>query len=198
MNQGNFTEPVTVGKDCVFVMGDNRNNSQDSRHSSIGLVEKREILGRVIFLLIPGTLFLGTRLTGRWYYLTSTLLIIETMIPFFLAFESRKPQARELVTIAVMCALAVASRVVIPFPNFKPIIAIVMITGIAFGAQTGFLTGAEDVDMVAARTLELLDSPDLARQMGSAGKKMVLEKFAWRRMSDILEAEYLRLYQKKS
>ena len=55
MNQGNFTEPVTVGKDCVFVMGDNRNNSQDSRHSSIGLVEKREILGRVIFLLIPGT-----------------------------------------------------------------------------------------------------------------------------------------------
>jgi signal peptidase I len=36
-------------------MGDNRNNSQDSRHSSIGLVEKREILGRVIFLLIPGT-----------------------------------------------------------------------------------------------------------------------------------------------
>jgi glycosyltransferase involved in cell wall biosynthesis len=64
--------------------------------------------------------------------------------------------------------------------------------------ETGFLTGAEDVDMVAARTLELLDSPDLARQMGSAGKKMVLEKFAWRRMSDILEAEYLRLYQKKS
>ena len=95
-----------------------------------------------IFLLIPGTLFLGTRLTGRWYYLTSTLIIIETMIPFFLAFESRKPQARELVTIAVMCALAVASRVVIPIPNFKPIIAIIMITGIAFGAQTGFMTGA--------------------------------------------------------
>ena len=48
----------------------------------------------LIFLLIPGTLFLGTRLTGRWYYLTSTLIIIETMISFFLAFESRKPQAR--------------------------------------------------------------------------------------------------------
>lgn len=96
----------------------------------------------LIFLLIPGTLFLGTRLTGRWYYLTSTLIIIETMISFFLAFESRKPQARELVTIAVMCALAVASRVVVPIPNFKPVIAIIMITGMAFGAQTGFMTGA--------------------------------------------------------
>lgn len=45
-----------------------------------------------IFLLIPATLYLGTKLPGRWYYLTSTLMIIETMIPFFLAFEKRRPQ----------------------------------------------------------------------------------------------------------
>lgn len=96
----------------------------------------------LIAVLIPGTLFLGTQLTGRMYYLTSTLIIIETMIPFFLAFETRKPQARELVTIAVMCALAVASRVVILIPNFKPITAIIMITGIALGAEAGFMTGA--------------------------------------------------------
>ena len=96
----------------------------------------------LITVLIPGTLFLGTRLTGRWYYLTSTLMIIETMIPFFLGFETRKPQARELVTIAVMCALAVASRVAIMLPNFKPMTAIIMITGIALGAEAGFMTGA--------------------------------------------------------
>lgn len=96
----------------------------------------------LILVLIPGTLFLGTQLSGRMYYLTSTLIIIETMIPFFLAFEIRKPQARELVTIAVMCALAVASRVVIVIPNFKPITAIIMITGIALGAEAGFMTGA--------------------------------------------------------
>lgn len=93
-------------------------------------------------LLIPATLFLGTRLSGRWYYLTCTLVILETMAPFFLSFESRKPQARELVTIAVMCALAVASRVVIVIPNFKPITAIIMLTGIALGAEAGFMTGA--------------------------------------------------------
>ena len=95
-----------------------------------------------ILVLIPATLFLGTRLTGRMYYLTSTLVIIETMLPFFIAFERRRPQARELVTIAVMCALAVAARVVIQIPNFKPTIGIIMITGIAFGGEVGFMTGA--------------------------------------------------------
>lgn len=96
----------------------------------------------LLFVLIPGTLFLGTRLSGRWYYLTSTMMIVEIMIPFFLAFETRRPQARELVTLAVMCALAVASRVVMLIPNFKPMTAIIMITGIALGAQSGFVCGA--------------------------------------------------------
>lgn len=95
-----------------------------------------------ITALIPATLYLGTRLSGRWYYLTSTLVIIETMLPFFVSFESRKPQARELVTLAVMAALAVAGRVAIPIPNFKAITGIIMITGIAFGPQAGFMTGA--------------------------------------------------------
>ena len=96
----------------------------------------------VIFLLIPATLFLGTRLTGRMYYLTSTLVVMEVMLPFFYAFETRRPQARELVTIAVMCALATAARVVIHIPGFKPILGIIMVAGIAFGAEAGFLTGA--------------------------------------------------------
>ena len=93
-------------------------------------------------LLVPLTLFLGSKMPGRWYYLTSTLIILELMAPFFLAFERRKPQARELVLIAVMCALAVASRVVVPIPNFKPIFAVIMLSGIAFGPESGFLIGA--------------------------------------------------------
>lgn len=96
----------------------------------------------VFFLLIPLTLFLGTRLSGRSYYITGTLIIIELMIPFFMAFEGRKPQARELVVIAVMCALAIAGRVAIPIPNFKAIFAIIMLSGIAFGPEAGFMVGA--------------------------------------------------------
>ena len=96
-----------------------------------------------LFLLIPLTLYFGLRLTGRGYYLTATLIVVESMVPFFLAFERRRPQARELVTLAVMAALAAVSRVAFNFiPHFKPITAVIMITGIAFGPQAGFLTGA--------------------------------------------------------
>ena len=95
-----------------------------------------------LLVLIPATLFLGTQLRGRWHYLTSTLVILEAMAPFFLLFEVIRPQARELVILAVMAALAVAGRVAIPIPDFKAITGIVMITGMAFGPQAGFMTGA--------------------------------------------------------
>jgi len=47
--------PITVDEGCLFVMGDNRNESKDSRNPEIGLVDKREVLGKAIFLMIPGT-----------------------------------------------------------------------------------------------------------------------------------------------
>ena len=96
----------------------------------------------VFFVLIPLTLIVGSRLSGRAFYVTSTLVIVELLIPFFLAFEGRRPQARELVVLAVMCALAVAGRVAIPIPSFKAIFGIIMIAGIAFGPESGFLVGA--------------------------------------------------------
>ena len=106
-------------------------------------MKKSKLISLLIFLLVvPATLILGSRMDGRWYYLTSTLMIVELLIPFFLAFEGRKPQARELVVIAVMCALAVVARVAIPIPSFKAIFAIIMIAGIAFGPESGFLVGA--------------------------------------------------------
>ena len=106
-------------------------------------MKKSNIATVIVFLLlIPLTLFLGTKMSGRSNYLIGTLIIVELMIPFFMAFEGRKPQARELVVIAVMCALAIAGRVVIPIPNFKAAYAIIMLAGIAFGPEAGFLVGA--------------------------------------------------------
>lgn len=70
-------------------------------------------------------------------------ILILAMIPFLLRFEKRKPQARELVTLSVLCAIAVASRVAFTMiPHFKPLMGIVMIVGMAFGAEAGFLVGA--------------------------------------------------------
>ena len=47
--------PITIDQDCVFAMGDNRNGSLDSRSPEIGQIDKREILGKAIFLFLPGT-----------------------------------------------------------------------------------------------------------------------------------------------
>ena len=106
-------------------------------------MKKSYIATLVVFLLlIPATLYLGTKLPGRSYYITGTLMIIELMVPFFMAFEGRKPQARELAVIAVMCAISIVGRVAIPIPHFKAAFALIMISGIAFGPETGFMVGA--------------------------------------------------------
>lgn len=47
--------PLTVEEGCIFVLGDNRNGSRDSRYPGIGLIDKREVLGKAIFLWLPGT-----------------------------------------------------------------------------------------------------------------------------------------------
>lgn len=46
--------PVVVEEGCVFVLGDNRNGSKDSRSPDIGQIDCREILGKAIFLVMPG------------------------------------------------------------------------------------------------------------------------------------------------
>ena len=52
IQEGN-TFPMTVEEDCIFVMGDNRNESKDSRHPDIGQIDEREVLGKVLFVLLP-------------------------------------------------------------------------------------------------------------------------------------------------
>ena len=53
-NNGGVAFPLTVPEGCLFVMGDNRNGSRDSRYVEIGLIDEREVLGKAIFLFLPG------------------------------------------------------------------------------------------------------------------------------------------------
>ena len=106
--------------------------------------KRTKIATLLILFLIPLTIFIGIYYLGdKKYYFISLLIILETMIPFGFAFENRKPKARELVIISALCAIGVAGRTVFfMLPQFKPVAAIVIISGVAFGGETGFLVGA--------------------------------------------------------
>lgn len=107
----------------------------------------------LILLCIPATLYLGFRWLGNTgYYPVAFAVLLECMAPFFLVFEGRRPQARELVLVATLCALGVAGRAAFfMLPQFKPVLALTIISGVALGGETGFLVGA--VTMLASNVL---------------------------------------------
>ena len=117
-------------------------------------LDKRTRLAAVmIVLLIPLTLFAGVSYLGnQHYHLLALAVLLECMLPFFLIFEGRRPKARELVVIAVLCAIGVAGRsLFFMLPQFKPVMALTIIAGVAFGGETGFLVGA--VTMLVSNVL---------------------------------------------
>ena len=115
----------------------------------------------------PTPLPLWRKLLAGISLAVALLVLIECMVPFFLVFESRKPKARELVTIAVLCAIGVAGRsAFFMLPQFKPVLALVIISGVAFGGETGFLVGA--VTMMVSNVL-FSQGPWMPWQMFSMG-----------------------------
>ena len=116
-------------------------------HSSLGgrpLSGRTKLASVLSLLFVPLTIFIGIIYFGKKSYgVISLLVLLECMAPFALIFEGRKPKARELVLIAALCALAVAGRAALfMLPGFKPVAALVILSGVAFGGETGFLVGA--------------------------------------------------------
>ncbi len=95
-------------------------------------------VGMPLLLLVGVLLFKGER-----YLLISLLMALFTCLPFFIRFEKRRSNAREMAILSVMVALSVLGRLVFaPIPAFKPVSAFTVITGIAFGPQAGFIAGS--------------------------------------------------------
>lgn len=105
----------------------------------------RTRVGAVMILLcIPLTIACGVFYLGRENFgIVAVLVLLESMLPFFMIFEGRRPRARELAVIAVLCGLGVAGRsAFFMLPQFKPVMALTIIAGAALGGETGFLVGA--------------------------------------------------------
>ncbi|WP_230397368.1 ECF transporter S component [Novisyntrophococcus fermenticellae] len=107
----------------------------------------------LILILIPVIIFGGIRYwDDRKYLKVSLAIAFLSTVPFFMVFEGRKPQTKELLTISVLAAIAVAGRAAFfMVPSFKPVAAVVIISGVCFGAEAGFMVGA--VSMLASNML---------------------------------------------
>lgn len=97
-----------------------------------------------VLVAIPVTIWVGVHFfNDRKYMVVGLTIAIYSMIPFFLVFEGRKPQPRELLVIAVLVAIATAGRAAFfMIGQFKPVAAVTIISGVAFGAESGFMVGA--------------------------------------------------------
>lgn len=106
---------------------------------------KRTLISMLIIsVLIPLTIWFGmTVLNDRKYYFISMIIIFLTMVPFFMIFENRLARTRELMLIAMLCALACIGRsAFFMVHEFKPVCAVVIISGVCLGAESGFMVGA--------------------------------------------------------
>lgn len=91
-----------------------------------------------VFIIIWQLFFTNTN-----YYLVAVVILILSMLPFFVSFEKSRPSARELTLIAGLIAVAVISRAVFYLiPQVKPIGAVVIVCGACLGAKRGYFIGA--------------------------------------------------------
>lgn len=109
-----------------------------------GISKQSIITILLILVFIPTVIAIGMLAwNDRYYYIVSMLIILAALVPFAMLFEHRRPKTRELVLISVMTAFAVMGRAAFyMIPQFKPSVAIIIITGISLGSEAGFAVGA--------------------------------------------------------
>lgn len=106
-------------------------------------MQYRRALGTVGMPLLALILLIFMILLGANYFWISIGIAATSILLLFIRFESRKVEARELVLIAVLAAIAAVSR--IPFasiPSVQPTTFVIMTSGLVFGAESGFMIGA--------------------------------------------------------
>lgn len=101
------------------------------------------IIQPVVLVALPVIMVLWAWLKLPNAALVTSACACAALVPFFLCFEKSRTRARDLMPVVVLTALAVSGRLVFaPVPAVKPIIAIVVMGGLCFGREDGFMIGA--------------------------------------------------------
>lgn len=98
----------------------------------------------IYFILIPAVILIGIRVfNDRKYAFVSMAVAVSACVPFFHGYERGTKDTGRLVLLSVLTALAVLGRSAFAFlPHFKPVTAVVILTGMYLGAESGFMCGA--------------------------------------------------------
>lgn len=100
-------------------------------------------LALLYFLAVPAALAACIYWQIEQTALLSTVIVLASLVPFFVRFERARPRPRDFMPVVVLTALSVTGRLLFAaLPNFKPVSAIVILAGLCFGKHSGFLTGA--------------------------------------------------------
>lgn len=142
-------DDYTPGRDCV----PGRDDISENPSGKPAFCEKGEKKSNrfhklltvfLFFVIMPATIYIGgAAFEQRKYYFISLLLLLEAMGTLFLNFEKRSPKLREVMVVAMMTAVTVAGRELFyMIPAIKPVAAMVILSGVSFGGEIGFLIGA--------------------------------------------------------
>jgi len=116
-------------------------NEREMKRARINTLLK--ISESVMLVIVPLVLFLCTKFEVSSATLLTLFAAVTSFVPFFIRFERQRPTPAEIMPVAVLSAVAIVGRIALnPIPNFQPVSALVILTGIFFGRQSGYLMGA--------------------------------------------------------
>jgi len=103
---------------------------------------RRTFLEAVSLIIVPVVLVVCVVLGIEQSALVTTIVVVVALVPFIIGLEKDELRPKNIMPIVVLAALAVAGRILFaPFPNIKPVSAIVIVAGVIFGKRSGFITG---------------------------------------------------------
>lgn len=102
----------------------------------------RTLIEVIALVSVPAVLIICVLLGIEYSALISTIVVVISLVPFFVGLERDQLKPKNIMPIVVLAALAVAGRIIFaPFPNVKPVSAIVIMAGVVFGRRSGLITG---------------------------------------------------------